>query len=109
MADIPPHIARALRGMNGARRFLLLGAAAALAVGVWWVGRWASAPTWVPLYHDLELSESGSIAEKLTKSDITYRLGGGGTQIDVSVADMARARVALAKDGLPSMGRPGRE
>ena len=98
-----------LAGLNGSRRFLLLGAAAAAVVLVWAVSRWAGAPTYTTLYRDLELNEAGTIGEQLGKSAIAYKLGAGGTEIQVPVADVARARVALAKQGLPTNGRPGLE
>jgi flagellar M-ring protein FliF len=102
-------LTRALSGMNGSRRFMVLAAAAALAAALWAVSRWASTPTYTMLYQDLELGEAGRIAEKLGKVGLGHRLANGGTAIEVPVTDAARARVALAKDGLPSVGRPGLE
>jgi flagellar M-ring protein FliF len=99
----------AIGGARGSRRILLILAAAAAIVAVWGVGRWASTPTYVTLYSDLDLNEAGAIDDKLQKGGIPHRLGGGGTEVMVPVSDVARARVALAKDGLPTGGRPGLE
>jgi flagellar M-ring protein FliF len=63
----------------------------------------------VTLYRDLELSGAGSITDNLTKNAIAYRLEDGGSTVLVSQSDVARARVLLAKDGLPTSGRPGME
>ncbi len=109
MADSPQPLTEMFRGMDATRRFALAGALVALVVGVGLVGRWASTPTYVTLFSDLELKESGEIADRLAKANIPNRLEGGGTLIQVPSADAARARVALAKDGLPSSGRPGLE
>ncbi len=109
MADSPVPFLSNVRGMDGSRRFLLIGALVVLAVAIGVVGRWASTPTYVTLYHDMDLKESGQVGETLAKSGIPYRLSGSGTEIEVPVADVARARVALAKDGLPTQGRPGLE
>jgi flagellar M-ring protein FliF len=73
------------------------------------LAHWASAPTFVTLYRDLDLSESGAIAENLSKTDIPYRLASGGAEVLVPASDIARARVTLAKAGLPANGRPGLE
>jgi flagellar M-ring protein FliF len=109
MTDSSTPLARAARSMSGSRRFLLLGAAAIAVVAVWTVSRWASAPTYVTLYRDLELNEAGAVAENLAKNEIPHRLGAGGTEVLVPVSDIARARVTLAKEGLPLNGRPGLE
>jgi flagellar M-ring protein FliF len=102
-------LARAVRGMSATRRLLVFGVAAAAVVLVWLVGRWAAAPTYATLYHDLELNDAAAMAERLAKTNVDYKLGGGGTEILVPVSDLARARVALAKDGLTANGRPGLE
>lgn len=109
MADTTSPLSQALRGMSGSRRFLLLGAAAVAVIALWAVSRWAGAPTYVTLYRDLELNEVGQITDQLAKSNISFKLGSGGTEVQVPVAEIARARVALAKEGLPANGRPGLE
>ena len=95
--------------MNGTRRF----SASASSPGRWrccgWAAAGPSAPAYVTLYSDLELSGAGNIADDLTKNGISYRLEDGGTTVLVPTSDVARARVVLAKDGLPLNGKPGME
>lgn len=91
------------------RRLALLGGVVIVLAAVALVGRWASTPTFVTLYRDLDLKESGEIAEQLGKTNVPFRLVAGGSEVQVPVADVARARVSLAKDGLPAAGRPGLE
>jgi flagellar M-ring protein FliF len=106
---LAPTVVDAVRRMNGTRRFLGLGIIAG-ALALLWVGsRWAAGPSYVTLYRDLELSGAGSITDNLTKNGIAYRLDDGGSTVLVAQADVARARVMLAKDGLPANGRPGLE
>jgi flagellar M-ring protein FliF len=61
------------------------------------------------LYSDLDLRESGQIVEQLNSHHITYRIGGGGTQILVPSDQVPDARLMLARDGLPSGGSVGYE
>jgi flagellar M-ring protein FliF len=94
---------------SGPRRAVTLVLLIAAIVGVWLLARWASAPTYVTLYRDLDLREASTLHDHLAKAGVPHRLADGGTAVEVPAADAARARVALAKDGLPTGGRPGLE
>ncbi len=61
------------------------------------------------LYGDLELREAGQIVEQLGRAHIPYRLGAQGTAILVPNDDVPRARMLLAREGLPSGGSIGYE
>ncbi len=61
------------------------------------------------LYADLDLREAGQLVEALDKAHIAHQEQGQGQTILVPVADVARARMLLAKDGLPSGGSIGYE
>lgn len=109
MADSALPIVNTVRGMDSSRRFLVAGLLVALIVGIGFVGRWASTPTYVTLFHDMDLKAAGEVGDALAKANIAYRLGASGTEVQVPAAEVARARVALAKGGLPANGRPGLE
>ncbi len=98
-----------LARMDSRRRVMVIAAAVAALVAIGFAAHWGSAPTYVTLYRDLELKESGQMADQLRKADIPHRLGAGGTELQVPVAELATARVALAREGLPSGGKPGLE
>ena len=61
------------------------------------------------LYGDLDLREASQIADALEHAHIPHTELGNGDRITVSAADVARARLLLAKDGLPSGGSIGYE
>jgi flagellar M-ring protein FliF len=95
--------------IGGARRAMTL-AVGILAVGlIYGVSKWATAPEWVPVLSGVSIETVSAVTDKLDQAGITYRLERGGADIAVATADLARARVALARDGLPTAGRPGLE
>ena len=61
------------------------------------------------LYGDLDLREAGQVVEQLTRARIPYGTEAGGTRVTVPADQVARARMLLAKEGLPSGGSIGYE
>ena len=61
------------------------------------------------LYAELDAREAGQIIEQLDRQKIPHQLGAGGTQILVPADQVARMRVTLAREGLPSGGSIGYE
>jgi flagellar M-ring protein FliF len=61
------------------------------------------------LYADLDLREAGQVADQLDKAHIAHQLEAGGSRVLVPADQVARARVLLAKEGLPSGGSIGYE
>ena len=61
------------------------------------------------LYGDLDLREAAQITDALDRAHIVHQELGGGERIMVASAEVARARLLLAKDGLPSGGSIGYE
>jgi len=71
--------------------------------------RMATSPTFAPLYSGLPLASASQIVQALEQSGFRVELDAGGTVIRVPQADVARARMALAEQGLPNEGAPGWE
>lgn len=61
------------------------------------------------LYGDLDLRDSAQVVEQLSRRHIQYRIGANGSQVLVPADQVAEARLALARDGLPSGGSIGYE
>lgn len=70
---------------------------------------YASRPSYVTIASGVSATESGQIAKSLEGAGITYKLAQGGSSVEVVKGSEARARVALAGDGLPSGGHLGFE
>jgi len=56
------------------------------------------------LYGDLDLRDSAQVVEQLGRQHIAYRIAGQGSQILVPVDQVPRARLLLAREGLPTGG-----
>lgn len=91
------------------QRTMLMAVGIAVAAIIFGISRWATAPEWVPAFTNQPIETVGQMTDKLQQAAIPYKLDHGGSDILVSATDVARARVTLAKDGLPSAGRPGLE
>jgi flagellar M-ring protein FliF len=61
------------------------------------------------LYADLDMREASQIADALDRAHIAHEEPGQGDRVLVAGTDVARARLLLAKDGLPSGGSIGYE
>ncbi len=61
------------------------------------------------LYADLDLREAGQIVDQLEKAHIAHRTESAGSRLLVPIDQVDRARLLLAKDGLPSGGSIGYE
>ncbi len=61
------------------------------------------------LYTDLSSEDSSSVAAKLEELKIRYQISPDGAKVMVAGADVGRARMLLAQDGLPNGGSLGYE
>ena len=68
-----------------------------------------TAPQMTPLFTDLSLADSATIAKELDRQNVAYQLRNDGNIIMVPSDQAARLRMTLAEDGLPKGGGVGYE
>jgi flagellar M-ring protein FliF len=61
------------------------------------------------LYADMDVREAAQVVDQLDKAHIAHEVGPDGTRVSVPASDVPRARLLLAKEGLPSGGSIGYE
>jgi flagellar M-ring protein FliF len=102
---LQPYVER----VGGPKRAMILAVGLGAAILIFGLARWASAPAWVPAFTGVPLENVSEMTEKLTQANVQFRLEQGGAQVLVPASELAKARVTLAKAGLPAAGRPGLE
>ena len=99
-----------LRALGPARLVALAAVALAMLAMLAVLATRGTAPARMSLlYADLDSREAGQIAEALDRAHITHEEPGAGDRILVPGNEVSRARMLLAKDGLPSGGSIGYE
>ena len=95
---------------NAAARQLLamLGIAASVALGVA-VILWTRGPTYRVLYPNLEQEASAEVLAALQAANIDARIQEGSTDVEVPADAFHQARLALAREGLPTQAGTGLE
>ncbi|WP_376093066.1 flagellar basal-body MS-ring/collar protein FliF [Roseomonas sp. CCTCC AB2023176] len=92
---------------------LRLGAMGAVGAGVLglllWFALRAGQPPMALLYSEMDPRDAGAVVTSLERQRVPYRLGGGGTTVMVPEEQVARLRLALAREGLPAGGAVGWE
>ena len=106
---MPPFVQSMFGRVGDPRRVAIIGVGIVVTALVFGVSRWATAPTMVPLFADVPIESVGKMTDKLTESAIAFELDRTGSTILVGSADLAKARVALAREPMPGTGRPGLE
>lgn len=94
----------------GAARVAAMGAVAAILIGVFaFIILRVTAPQMAQLYSDLSLEDSSAIVTSLEQQAIQYELRREGSTILIPQEQIARVRMRLAEDGLPTGGSIGYE
>ncbi len=69
--------------------------------------RWASAPTYAPLFSNLAGSDASAIVDKLDSDGVKYKLADGGSTVMVPNDVVYAERVKLSGQGLPASSEGG--
>src|SRR5829696_6247450 len=94
----------------GAGRLAAMGAVTIALVGFFaFVIMRFSQPTMLPLFTGLDVKDASAIVKELESSGTSYELRGDGSTVMVPAEQVARLRMSLAQNGLPSGGGVGYE
>ena len=94
----------------GAGRLAAMGAVTIALVGFFaFVIMRFSQPTMLPLFTGLDVKDASAIVKELDSSGTAYELRGDGSTVMVPAEQVAKLRMALAQNGLPSGGGVGYE
>ena len=98
-----------LRNLGPARLGLMAAVAAGVIAFMIYTTSRIATPDLSLLYSDLDTQDSGQIVNRLERMEVGYRLSSDGSQIFVPHDQVARLRLTMAEEGLPSGGSIGYE
>lgn len=94
----------------GPARLAIMGVTVAGLLGAFaWLLAGGSEKPMALLYADLDMGDASRITSQLDAAKVPYRLGSDGTTVLVPSDQVARLRITLAEQGLPSGGSVGYE
>ncbi|GAB3860823.1 flagellar basal-body MS-ring/collar protein FliF [Nocardioides maradonensis] len=94
-------------GFTAGQKAVVVIGTAALLLAAFLVFRWASTPTYAPLYSNLSGQDASAVVDELQSEGVPYQLTGGGTTIMVPQSDVYSSRITLSGKGLPSSSDTG--
>jgi flagellar M-ring protein FliF len=90
----------------GQKAVAVVGTAALLLAG-FMIFRWASTPTYAPLYSNLASADASAVIDKLDSQGVPYKLTNGGATVMVPKDKVYAARISLSGQGLPGSSDNG--
>jgi flagellar M-ring protein FliF len=91
---------------TGQKVVAVVGTVALLLAG-FMIFRWASTPSYAPLYSNLSASDASAVVDKLNSEGVPYQLANGGATIMVPKDKVYSSRISLSGQGLPSSSDSG--
>lgn len=90
----------------GQKVVAVIGTGALLLAG-FMVFRWASEPSYAPLFSNLASSDASAVIQELDSKGVPYKLSNGGNTILVPQNQVYTTRISLSGDGLPTASEGG--
>jgi flagellar M-ring protein FliF len=90
----------------GQKAVAVVGTVALLLAG-FMIFRWASTPSYAPLYSNLSSSDASAVIDKLDGQGVPYKLTNGGNTVMVPKDKVYATRISLSGQGLPSSSDSG--
>lgn len=90
----------------GQKVVAVVGTVALLLAG-FMVFRWASTPSYAPLYSNLSSSDASAVIDKLDTQGVPYKITNGGATVMVPKDKVYSSRISLSGQGLPSSADSG--
>jgi flagellar M-ring protein FliF len=109
MAKTSDALKTTLSGFTAGQKAMTVLAVIAVLLGAVVFTSWATKPSLVPVFTNLESSDAAAITEELTTRGTQYELAEGGTTVLVPQADVYQLRLDLSAAGLPEGGEAGYE
>lgn len=97
----------ALAGFSAGQRVVVVVAVLTLVAGGVFFAQWASKPTLVPLFTNLESSDAAAITDKLSSQNVPYELTDQGHTVMVPQSQVYQLRLDMSSAGLPTGGSEG--
>jgi flagellar M-ring protein FliF len=98
---------RAFASFTAGQKTIAVIGGLALVLGAVMVFRWASAPSYAPLFTNMQPADASAVVDKLAADGTPYKLTDGGNTVEVPQNDVYDARIKLSGEGLPSQASEG--
>ena len=98
---------RSFSAFTAGQKVVAVVGTAALLLGGFMVFRWASAPSYSPLFSDLGSADASAVVEELDSQGVPYELTNGGSTVMVPQDAVYKTRIDLSGQGLPTSGDGG--
>ena len=105
--EVVKRLGRTFGGFTPGQKAVTLLGIVALGIGGVVFAKWASAPTYTPLFSNLSSTDASAIVDKLNSSGTPYQLTNGGGTIMVPQAQVYDLRLKMSGQGLPSQSDTG--